>query len=206
MRRCFEGWYLIHQISGRMSRAKLRDQGVHGGSTGYPALCTGRRRDIVEMAAPRVNHRGSDLRRTFQYVVRYETRGRPASGFARRGGAEGRLICATKCMPSLRSEREMRERREMQAVRRIFILSRFASFPACLAAGPACMLLRLCAFPEQTSLPCPPSRGWKPLPPSLRLTPWQVMEPRKPTQLGKLDLLHPVHRSSLCSLPYACPS
>ena len=35
----------------------------------------------------------------------------------------------------------------------VLILSRFASFPACLAAGRACVLLRLCAFAEQTTLP-----------------------------------------------------
>jgi hypothetical protein len=53
-------------------------------------------------------------------------------------------------MPSLRSERE---RREVQAVRRIFILSRLASFPACLALGPACVLTRPCALVEQITLP-----------------------------------------------------
>jgi len=60
------------------------------------------------------------------------------------------VVYEAKRMPSLRSERE---RREMQAVRHVLILSRFASFPACLAAGPACVLLRLCAFAEQTTLP-----------------------------------------------------
>jgi hypothetical protein len=45
-------------------------------------------------------------------------------------------------MPSLRSKREMRERREMQAVGQILTLSRLTSFPACLAAGPACVLMR----------------------------------------------------------------
>ena len=60
-----------------------------------------------------------------------------------------RLICETKRMPSLRSERD---RREMQAVQHVSILSRFASFPACLAAGPACVLPRLCAFVEQITL------------------------------------------------------
>ena len=41
---------------------KLRDSGL---------------REIVEMAVPPGNHRGSDLRRTYQYVARFETRRRP---------------------------------------------------------------------------------------------------------------------------------
>ena len=64
------------------------------------------------------------------------------------------MVCGAKRMPSLRSERET------QAVRLIVIVSRFASFPACLAAGPACVLPRLCAFAEQTSLPLLTHRGW----------------------------------------------
>jgi hypothetical protein len=60
-------------------------------------------------------------------------------------GARGRGVREAKRMPSLGSEREMRERREVRAVRDVFILSRFASLPACLAAGPACVLPRLCA-------------------------------------------------------------
>ena len=71
------------------------------------------------------------------------------------------MVCGAKRMPSLRSERE---RREMQAVRPIFILSRFASFPACLAAGPACVLTRLCAFVEQITLPLLAHCCWTPLP------------------------------------------
>ena len=63
-----------------------------------------------------------------------------------------RVICETKRKPSLRSERERRER---QAVRLVLILSRLTSFPACLAAGSACVLLRLCGFVEQITL----SRG-----------------------------------------------
>jgi hypothetical protein len=62
----------------------------------------------------------------------------------------GRVVYEAKRMPSLRSERETRER---QAVGQISILSRLTSFPARLAAGRACMLPRLCAFAEQTSLP-----------------------------------------------------
>jgi hypothetical protein len=61
-------------------------------------------------------------------------KGEPSTG--------GRVICETKRMPSLRSEREMRERREMQAVGQILTLSRLNSFPAYLAAGPACELMR----------------------------------------------------------------
>jgi hypothetical protein len=53
----------------------------------------------------------------------------------------------------LRSERETRKRREMQADRQLFILSRLTSFSACLAAGRACVLRRLCSFAEQTALP-----------------------------------------------------
>ena len=70
-------------------------------------------------------------------------------------------------MPSPPSEPE---RREMQTVLPIFILSRLASFPACLATGWACVLPRprrgvatLPACPEairgETFLPNPaPSR------------------------------------------------
>jgi hypothetical protein len=49
------------------------------------------------------------------------------------------VICEAKRMPSLRSKRETRE---MQAVGQILTLSRLTSFPACLAAGPACVLMR----------------------------------------------------------------
>jgi hypothetical protein len=42
------------------------------------------------MVVPPGNHRGSDLRRTCKCVARFETRGRPASGWAKRGGARGR--------------------------------------------------------------------------------------------------------------------
>jgi len=48
-------------------------------------------------------------------------------------------------MPLLRSERETR------ALRQILILSRLTSFPACLAAGRACVLARLCSVASQTS-------------------------------------------------------
>ena len=47
-------------------------------------------------------------------------------------------------MRSLRSERE---RREMQEALQILILFRLTSFPAYLAAGRACMLVRLCGLP-----------------------------------------------------------
>jgi hypothetical protein len=51
---------------------------------------------ITETTVPPGNRRGSGLRPTFRYVARFETRGRPASGWTKRGGAGGRVICGTK--------------------------------------------------------------------------------------------------------------
>jgi hypothetical protein len=48
---------------------------------------------------PPGNHRGSDLRRTCQYAARFETRGRPVSGCAKRGGAGGRDGLRRKAHP-----------------------------------------------------------------------------------------------------------
>jgi hypothetical protein len=95
-------------------------------------------------------------------ALRWNSGSRACRGRSRSHGAAstgGGVVCGTKRMPSRRSARETRERREMQAGRQIFILSRLTSFPACLAAGPACVLLRLCRLAEQTTPPCAvPSR------------------------------------------------
>ena len=64
------------------------------------------------------------------------------------------MVCSAKRMPSLRPERETGERREMLALRQIFVLSRLTSF----------VLPRLCAFAEQSTLPLLTHGGWKPVP------------------------------------------
>jgi len=53
-------------------------------------------------------------------------------------------------MPSLRSERETRERRE---VRQVFILSRLTAFPASVAAGLAYMSVRLRNLADEITRP-----------------------------------------------------
>ena len=69
--------------------------------------------------------------------------------YSRRGNAGDRAISEAGRMPSLRSERETGERREMQEGRQVSILSRLTSFPARLAAGRACVLVRLCSLAEE---------------------------------------------------------
>jgi len=63
----------------------------------WPTSCTSRRSEIVEMGVPPGNHpavpRDSNLRRTCQYVARFETRGRPTSGSSslRLGEKDGQI-------------------------------------------------------------------------------------------------------------------
>ena len=107
-----------------------------------PALCTRRRREIVEMVVPPGNRRGSDLRRTCQYVARFEVRGRQASGWAKRGGARGGVICETKRIRSHYFP---------------LLTGRFPGFctPLRYSARPHSILSmpRLCAFVEQITPP-----------------------------------------------------
>jgi hypothetical protein len=48
------------------------------------------------MVVPTDSDRGSDLKRTCQYDARLETRGRPASGWAKQGSARGTGVYEAK--------------------------------------------------------------------------------------------------------------
>jgi hypothetical protein len=91
------------------------------------------------------------------------TRPRPSPCLSPPQEAAG--VWEAKRMPSLRSKRETRERREMQAVGQVLTLSRLTSFPVCLAAGPC---LRVDAttpwrgLAEQTFRDCPALRHTAP--------------------------------------------
>jgi hypothetical protein len=124
------------------------------------------------MVVPPGNRSGSDSQGSRPEDARLpaaENRAAPEAGSSAPEGPRDR---ETKRMPSRRSKREGWQ---------FSVLSRLTSFPACLAAGRACGLSRLCASADLPASggadhPCPTPfhRGSKPLPqrsssPSLQL-------------------------------------